>query len=202
MKKTFARAAAVATGLALSTAAWAYIEVLYPLQQFMNESEVIAVGAIEKTDAKSKACVVKITKTLKGKCAYEKVRINVGAGREWHPEAVAKHLVEGAPVVIFYNAERRGEIYLNRFFMQLYGDPNAAPDKAWWNFTHIEIHCNRTYNGSAEDLTKLVTDVLAGKRKAPAPDPKIPAIKKEDIEALPAPRENCDPEKLPPSFRR
>src|SRR5437667_8930280 len=88
----------------LAAAGVAYIEALYPLQQFMAESEVIAEGVIEKSDPKNKTFIIKVRKSLKGKCAYEQIRVNVGPGQEWHPDAAMPHFVAGAPAVIFYNA--------------------------------------------------------------------------------------------------
>jgi hypothetical protein len=189
-----------AAALALLARAEAYIEVLYPLQQFVVESDVIAEGVIEKADAKAKVCVVRIVKAIKGKPAAPEVRVNLGAGSEWHPDAVVRHAVAGAPVVVFLAGDR-GELYLNRFFMQLSGG-GGPPEKAWWNFTHVEIRCNRTFNGTAEDLVKLLRNVQAGKTKPPAPDPRIRAITAADLAALPAWGEPLDPEKLPASFAR
>jgi hypothetical protein len=180
----------------------AYIEALYPLQQFIAESDVIAEGVIEKADAKRNIATVRITKSIKGRCHYEIVRLNIGAGQEWHPEAVMPQLVPGAPAVIFYNAERRAEIYVNRFFLQVAGDATQPPEKAWWTFTHIEVHCNRTFNGSAEELVKLLCDVEAGKAKAPPADPRVPVITKETFRALPVWGQAVDPQKLPAPFVR
>jgi hypothetical protein len=199
MKKTAALAGLI---LLVASAADAYIEALYPLQQFIVESEVIAEGVIDKVDAKTKTCMVKVKKSIKGKCAYELIRINVGGAQEWHADAVMPHLVAGAPAVIFYNAERRAEVYVNRFFVQLYGDPEAAPDKAWWNLTHIEIHCNRTFNGTATELIKVLNDVLSGKSKGLSPDPKLPEITPEAVKALPVWGKAADASKLPPPFLR
>ena len=187
---------------ALATPAGAYIEALYPLAQFISESEVIAEGTIEKVDSKTKTAIVKVTKSLKGKCTYEQVRMNIGSGAEWFPEATMRHLVVGAPAVVFYNAERRAEIYVNRFFLQFYGDASAPPDKAWWTYTHIEIRCNRTFNGTAEELSETVQKVLAGKIKAPAADPKVPVITKDAVMKLPVWGEPVNLEKLPPAFSK
>ncbi len=178
-----------------------YIDALYPLHQFLNESEVVAEGVIEKTDPKNRTSIVRITRSLKGKSAYTHVRMNIGAGQNWHPEVVMRHLVEGSPALVFFNAARQGEVYVNRFFCQLYGDAAMTPDKAWWNFTHIEIHCNRTFNGPVGELVRLAEEVLAGKVKAPAPDTRVPPISREDVAALPAPGEAVDPGKLPAAFR-
>jgi len=193
---------AVALLAALSLPAHSYIEAMYPLQQMIAECEVIAEGVIEKADVKNKTAVAKITKNIKGKCHYEQIRMNLSGGQFWHSEVIMKHMVVGAPVVMLYNAGRQGEMYVNRFFIQLYGDAGAPPDKAWWNYTHIEIRCNRTYCGPVDEFIKLLNEIQAGKVKAPAPDPKIRPISKEDVIALPAPGEAVDPEKLPASFRR
>ena len=166
--------------------AGAYVEAIMPLQQVLNESEVIAEGTIEKVDPKNKTAVVKVSKSLKGKCGYELIKMTFGGGQVWHPDAIQKHLVVGAPAIIFYNAGRQAEMYLNRFFFQLYGDAAAPPEKAWWSFTHIEIRMNRTFNGSVAELSDTVQKVLAGKSKPPAPNQKLPPIGPEHVKALPA----------------
>src|SRR5262245_45237055 len=183
-------------------AAATYIDTLYPLQQFIAESEVIAEGVVEKTDAKKGICTVRVTKSIKGRCHYELVRMNIGVGQEWHPDVVFPHLVAGAPAVIFYNAERRAEIYVNRFFLQFSGDVAAPADKAWWSFTHIEVHCNRTFNGTTEELARLLLDVQAGKAKPPPADPKAPAISRESMKSLPVWGAAVSPDRLPAPFVR
>ncbi len=180
----------------------AYIDSLYPLQQFIAESEVIAEGVIEKVDAKRNICTVRVTKSIKGRCHYELLRLNIGVGQEWHPEAVMTQLVAGAPAVIFYNAERRAEMYLNRFFLQFSGDASQPPEKAWWSFTHVEVHCNRTFNGTTEELAKLLVDIQAGTAKPPSADAKLPPITKDAFRALPAWGQAVDPAKLPAAFVR
>lgn len=190
---TFAAAAALPAG--------AYVEAMMPLQQVLNESEVIAEGTIEKVDPKNKTAVVRISKSLKGKCGYEQIKMTFGGGQIWHPDAIQKHLVVGAPAIIFYNAGRQAEMYLNRFFFQLYGDAAAPPEKAWWSFTHIEIRMNRTFNGSVAELSDTVQKVLAGKSKPPAPNQKLPPVGPEHVKALPAHGEPAVEEAaLPPPF--
>lgn len=195
-----ALACACALAWAGAVPAHAYIESLYPLQQFIAESDVIAEGVIEKTDAKRSLCTVRITRSIKGRCHYEVFRINLGTGQEWHPDAVLPHLVVGAPAVIFYNAECRAELYLNRFFLQLSGDPSQPVERAWWTFTHIEVHCNRTYNGTTEELSRLLHDVQAGRAVAPPPDTQAPVITKESIRALPRWGEPATAPSLPAPF--
>jgi hypothetical protein len=191
-------AAALALG---GGGAHAYIEAIYPLQQFIAESEVIAEGVIEKADPKTKTCIVRITGSIKGKCVYTLVKMNIGVGQDWHPDPTMRHMVVGAPAILFYNAERRGEIYINRFFMQLYGDAAAPPESAWWNFTHIEVRCNRTFNGTTEEFSKLLKAIVAGKEKPPAPDPKVPVITAPSVMELPVWGKTSPTGVLPAPFR-
>jgi hypothetical protein len=181
----------------------AYVEAVYPLQQVLNESEVIAEGVIEKVDVQNHTAFLKVTRSLKGQCAYAIIRMNFSGGQAFHPDAIKKHLVVGAPALIFYNAGRQAEVYLNRFFFQLYGDAGAAPEKAWWTFTHIEIRMNRTFVGPVPELSDLVGKILAGKAKPPAPDGKIPPMDAATLKALPAPLEAvADEAALPLPFAR
>ncbi|HEX7901018.1 MAG TPA: PA14 domain-containing protein [Planctomycetota bacterium] len=180
-----------------------YVEAIYPLQQVLNESEVIAEGVIDKVDATNHVAFMKVTRSLKGSCAYAVIRMNFSGGQAFHPDAIRKHLVVGAPALIFYNAGRQAEVYLNRFFFQLYGDAGAPPEKAWWTFTHIEIRMNRTFVGPAPELADLVGRVLAGKAKAPEPNAKIPPMDAATLKALPAPLEAvADEAALPAPFAR
>jgi hypothetical protein len=182
--------------------AGAYVEAVYTLQQVMAESEIIVEGVIEKADNETKTGIIKTGKCLKGKCDYPLIRMNIGVGQIWHPEAIWPHLVPGAPVLVFYNQGRQSQTYLNRFFFQLYGDAGAPPDKAWWNFTHIEIRMNRTFYGTVPELSKLVADILAGKAKFPSPDPKMPPISKEQALALPPHPKPQDFASLPACFAK
>jgi hypothetical protein len=179
-----------------------YVESMYSIQQVMAESEVIVEGVIEKADTETKTAVIKTGKIIKGKCLYPQIRMNIGVGQMWHPEAIMPHLVPGAPVLVFYNQGLQSQTYLNRFFFQLYGDAAATPEKAWWNLTHIEIRMNRTYYGTVPELTKLVKDILTGKVRPPAPDPKMPPISKEQVLELPPHPKPQDPAQLPPCFSK
>ena len=203
MKTVILRSTAVAALLAWAAMpSPAYVEAVMPLAQVLNESTVIVEGTVESHDPQKKIATIKTGKSLKGKCTYDVIRITYGGGQFWHPEAIPKHLVKGAPAVMFYNDARQSQCYLNRFFFQLYGDPNAPPDKAWWSMTHIEIRMNRTYNGTAPELSQLVTSVLSGKAKPPAPVAKIPPMELIHVKALPAHGEPLDETKLPLPFRK
>src|SRR5206468_12582395 len=68
-------------GLALP--ALAYIEALNSLKGVFQESDVIARGVIDAVSSEKKVVVLKVVKPLKGKCAYERIRINLGAAEGW-----------------------------------------------------------------------------------------------------------------------
>jgi hypothetical protein len=180
----------------------AYVEAIMPLNQVITESTVIVEGKVESHDAQKKIAAIKVGKTIKGKSNFEMIRLTYAGGQFWHPEGIPKHLVPGAPVLIFYNDALQSQVYLNRFFFQLYGDAGAPPDKAWWSMTHIEIRMNRTFNGTVPQLTETVKKVQAGKEKPPAPAGKIPPIELAHVKALPAHGETQDESKLPLPFRK
>ncbi len=200
--------------LALAPRPLPYIEVLTPLQQLMSESEVIAEGVIESADPQKKTCVVKVMKSLKGKCPYTHIRMNLGRGVAWESDAgmqsdaAMKHYVAGARAVLFYKTDPRiqvswkGELFVSRFFSSLRVKSDVPPEKATWEWEQIEIMFNRTFNGTAEELSTLVTGVLSGKQRAPAPAPRVPQIKKEDVLALPPPGAKVAEAKLPAPFRK
>jgi hypothetical protein len=203
MRTTLTRSLLAASLLAAAAVpAPAYVEAIYPLQQVLAEATVIVEGTVESHDAQKKIAVIKTGKALKGQNPYEKIKITYAGGQFWHPEGIPKHFVPGAPALIFYNDARQSEVYLNRFFFQIYGDAGAPPDKAWWSMTHIEIRMNRTFNGSVRELTDLVRNVLAGKEKPPAPVAKIPPIELTHVKALPAHGEASDDAKIPLPFRK
>jgi hypothetical protein len=191
----------LAAALTAGLPAGAYVEAVYPLAQVLAESEVIVEGVVEKHEPQKMIAFIKTGKALKGKCRYETVRMNYGGGQFYHPKAIPQHLAPGAPVLMFYNAGLQSQVYLNRFFFQLYGDAGAPPEKAWWNFTHIEIRMNRTFNGTVPELSTVVQNVLAGKAKAPAPVAKLPPMDEPALKALPPHPEPQDLAKLPAPFR-
>lgn len=178
-----------------------YVEALYPLAQVLKESEIVAEAVVERVDAGTKIAFAKVTRSLKGSCELPTLRLNLSAGQDWHPDVIMRHLVVGQPLLIFYNAERRAEAYVNRFFFQLYGDVGVPADKVWWTFTHVEIRMNRTFNGTVAELAEFVARMGAG-QPGPAPDPKRPPITRDALRALAPPGEAADERALPPPFAR
>lgn len=167
------------------TPAAPYIEKLFPLKDVLRLSEIVAEGVIEETNPKLRTSVVRITRSLKGTCPYPRIRMNIGVGHSWHPDALMRHLPKGAPVLIFTNKNRQALAYVNRFFIQIFGDKRKPPDKGWWRFTHFEVKMTRTYDKPAPELIALVEKVLRGKAEAPAPRPGKAALTRRSVVKTP-----------------
>ncbi|MCY3022029.1 MAG: VCBS repeat-containing protein [Planctomycetota bacterium] len=153
----------------------ALVERLYSLKEVMEASKVIAEGEVESVDPKERTAVIAIKNTIKGKCTFEKVKINVAMGQVWHPEALLKHLKVGEPAIVFYDVDGSilpGLAYSCGLWFQIYGDL----EREWWHFVHIELLMNRTYAGKTADLLAIVRDVQAGKAAPPAPNDKLPPM--------------------------
>jgi hypothetical protein len=173
--------------LALAVPALAYIEALSSFKGVYKESDIIARGVIDAVSTEKKVIIIKVQKNIKGKCAYDKIKIDLNAGPEWHPDAVLRHATVGSAVSLFYQKAKDSDkaalslIYLNRFFM------TAQPEDVMWRLGKIELAMSKVYCGTAEELLDLVPKVHAGKAKPPEPSAALKAYTREIIEALPPP---------------
>lgn len=195
---------AAAIAAAGGTSRASYIEALYPLQQILAESEHVMEGTVEKVDTVNQVALLSVGRALKGRQPPAKIRINVGVGRDWHPEVLMRHLVPEAPVVVFLKSgteTRVGMVYLNRFFFQIFGEPGTPADRVWWNFTNIEIRMNRTFHGTPEELVRTLRSVLSGRSKPPPADPRMPPIRRHDLVNLPPWGQKTEEKDLPLPFR-
>lgn len=181
----------------------AYIDAMNStLDGFNGNFKTIAEARVEKIDAQKKVAVLRMGKLLKGAAEYSHVRLNVGAMGGPYPEALMKHLVPGAPVVVWYywGAGPKSAVYVNRFFLEFWhhgGESAADPTRPWWHLNAVATAYNRTYCGTVEELSALLPEMLAGKTKGPALDPKLPPITRDALLAL-----ADDPKKLPIPFRK
>ena len=166
--------------LALGAAAEAYIERLYGLQEFLDQSQTIVVGRIESADARRRIAVAVIERALKGAAEFKRVEMHIGLSAPDHSAYVIGRLKPGGAVIGF--ARRDGmniasEWHAGDTWFQLYAeDDPGARDRLAWRMSHVEIRLNRTYSGTTADLVGLVEDVLAKRRPAPAPDPTLPPV--------------------------
>lgn len=185
MKLHHGLALAVVFGLALP--AFGYIEALNSLKGVFQESDVIARGTVDAVSAEKKVIILKVAKSMKGKSAYERIKIDLNAGPEWHPDVVLRHATVGSPVSIFYHKDEKTDkamvslIYFNRFFV------TAQPDDVMWRLGKIELAMSKVYHGTAEELNDLAAKIHLGKTKPPEPFTTLKAFTREILEALPPP---------------
>jgi hypothetical protein len=173
--------------LALALPALAYIEALNSLKGVFQESDVIARGVVDAVSAEKKVIILKVSKSMKGKCAYERIKIDLNAGPDWHPDAVLRHATVGSAVSVFYHKGENTDkaavslIYLNRFFL------TAQPDDVMWRLGKIELAMSKVFHGTAEELNDLAVKIQSGRSKPPAPGTELKAYTREILDALPAP---------------
>jgi len=155
----------------------AYVERMYALQEVLDECSNISVGKVEKVDTQKKQVVVKMERDLKGTNPYPKIQINTNTSLpQFIPYMMAK-IKPGQTVVFFWKKEGSSLAclaYMDNFWIQIYGEHMADASQMWWRQTHIEIRFNRTWRKSVNELINVLPDILAGKAKAPAPDPNVP----------------------------
>lgn len=172
---------------ALATPALAYIEALKSLAGLYKETDVIARGVIDAVSVEKKVMIVKVGKTLKGKTAYERIKINLGAADGWHGDAAVRHAIVGAPVAVFYhkaeNSDKAGlgMIYVNRFFL------TVQPDDEMWRMMRIEVGMNKVFAGTVDELVEVSGKVLSGRSKPPAANDDYKPFTREILDALPLP---------------
>lgn len=182
-----ARLLAVLGAVLLSTPALAYIEALKSMAGLYKETDVIAKGVVDAVSVEKKVMIVKVGRTLKGKTAYERIKVNLGAADGWHGDAAVKHAVVGSPVALFYHKAEgsdkagMGMIYLNRFFLVV------TPGDDVWSLMRIEVGMNKVFAGTVDELTELTSKVLSGRSKAPVANDDWKPYTKEILDALPLP---------------
>ncbi len=173
--------------LALALPALAYIEALSSFKGVHKESDVIARGVIDAVSAEKKVIIIKVQKNIKGKCAYDKIKIDLNAGPEWHPDVVLRHATVGSVVSVLYQKAKDSDkaalslIYLNRFFM------TAQPEDVMWRMGKIELAMSKVYCGTVEEMLDLASKVHAGRVKPPEPSTTLKAFSRDILEALPPP---------------
>jgi len=163
--------------IALAGPAGAYVERMYSLQEVLDECTNICVGKIEKVDTEKKQIVARMERDLKGKNPYAKIQMNTMTSLpQFIPYMMAK-VKPDQTILVFYKKEGDALAclcYMDNFWFQLYGQHLADYNQMWWRMSHVEIRMNRTWIKSVNELINVITEVLAGKAKAPAPDPNVP----------------------------
>lgn len=173
--------------------AQAFIQKVYHLSEVLDASTVIVKGRIVQVSPKDGTAVAELGGALKGDCVFKQVKMNIGVGQLWHPEALFKRMKVGNPIVFFYD-DKEGKLaclgHTGGLWFQLFGTlKDNAPEKVWWRFTHVEIYMPRTFAGSTENLATTVAGVLAGDVTAPDPDATRAPLTAEELVGRAGPAE-------------
>jgi len=147
----------------------AFIDREYSIKEIVDESTHIFFGNIESVDPNKQRVVLSVGRHIKGKPQFQKIKINVAVGQVLRGKTSPGMLIDktrpNAPAIMFYESKGgslAGLVYTNNTWFQAFGQVKPDLSKVWWNFTHIEIHMPRTYQGSVEQLRDIVTREATG----------------------------------------
>lgn len=156
--------------------AQAFIQNLFPLQEFIDDSDFLFTATIEKIDAAKPSAVLIVKDHLKGEVPFQRIPINLTGDKQKHTPQLLKRIAPELQLVVGVKKQPDGKFMLLAFsngtWFQVLGQTEG--DQTRWAFTHCEIYLRRTFAGTTEELKKTVTDALSGKAKPPAPNPKEP----------------------------
>lgn len=163
----------------LALPAFALHQRIYPLAELIEDSDCIAVGRAVAVDIPRMRAALHLEETLKGEAPYRWLALNVAPGGWGHPTAMIRRLGPGQPLLCFAARIKNRHVllgYSNGTWFQItapHAPEEMDADRLSWSFTHIEVYLRRTFHGSTAELEQIVREVLAGRRKAPAPDPAV-----------------------------
>lgn len=173
--------------MAVSVPSHGFIAKLYSLDAVLKESTNIVLGRVVSVDDRRRRAVAEIDSQLKGKSPYQKIQMNISVGQRNFPAMLMDRLEAGQPIVLFYRANGNQIACLGHvsgLWFQLFASHVRDEAKMWWRFTHIEIHMNRTFAGDTPALISLVKDILAGKQRPPAPNPKLRPLSERPVKTV------------------
>lgn len=154
--------------------ALAFIQNLFPLQEFIDDSDFLFTATVEKVDASKPSTVIVLKENLKGKSPHQRIPINLTGDKQKHTPQLLKRIAPDLPVIVGIKKQDDGKLmllaYSNGTWFQVLGQTDGGETR--WAFTHCEIYLRRTFAGTTDELQRTIADVLAGKSKAPAPNPK------------------------------
>lgn len=168
---------AVLAALLLTHQAVAFIQKLFPLQEFIDDSDFLFTAKVERVDPDKPSAVLVLGEHLKGKAPFTRIPINLTGDKQKHAPQLLKRIAPDLPLIVGVKKQDGGKFmmlaFTNGTWFQVLGQTDG--DQTRWAFTHCEIYLRRTFKGTTDELKQTVTDVLAGKAKAPPPNPKEPA---------------------------
>ncbi|MBC8232990.1 hypothetical protein H8E77_25890 [bacterium] len=156
--------------LASGIRAEAFIQREYTLKEVLEASTNIVSGRVTSVDKKRMHAIVEVQENLKGTSDFKYINMNIAVGQVQgkltSPQMMMERLEDGLPIIVFYQKEGRNLAalgYVSGTWFQLFATDQPDRDNIWWRHTHIEVYMHRTFNGTTENLQKIVKDTLVGK---------------------------------------
>jgi outer membrane protein assembly factor BamB len=173
----------------------ALITKLTPLGILLNDCSAILTATVETVDADRPAMMLSVEKALKGKAGFTKMPVllkgDALAQRKKDSEQLLKRVAPKLPMVLFVQQRDKHYLvfgYTNGTWFGMTG--TLVDGEVRWSFSHCEPFLRRTFKGTTAEMTETVSEVLAGKRKAPPVDEEEkpglgPEVKKEGAALFP-----------------
>ena len=167
---------AVLAALLLTHEAIAFIQKLFPLKEFIDDSDFLFAAKVERVDPDKPSAVLVLGEHLKGKAPFTRIPINLTGDKQKHTPQLLKRIAPDLRLVVGVKKQDDGKFmmlaFTNGTWFQVLGQTDG--DQTRWAFTHCEIYLRRTFKGTTAELQQTLADVIAGKAKAPPPNPKEP----------------------------
>ena len=156
--------------------AWAFIQKLFSVQEFIDDCDYIFTATVEKVDAEKPSTVLVVGENLKGESAFQRLPINLTGDKQKHTPQLLKRIAPDLPLIVGVKQQPDGKFmmlaYTNGTWFQTLGETEG--DQTRWAFTHAEIYLRRTFKGTTAEFKQTINDARSGKVKAPPPNPKEP----------------------------
>lgn len=147
---------------------------VYPLGEMLRISQAVVRGQVVARDDKNLRLAFAMREPLKGDVPFRWMDVDLRPGGWVGPGELLRRVAPGLPVLLF--ASRIRERWVVLVFTEGTWFQVSAPDaknanRLAWTLTRGDPLLRRTFAGTTSALEKIVGDVVAGRAKAPDPNP-------------------------------
>lgn len=133
---------AVLAALLLTHQAVAFIQKLFPLQEFIDDSDFLFTAKVERVDPDKPSAVLVLGEHLKGKAPFTRIPINLTGDKQKHAPQLLKRIAPDLPLIVGVKKQDGGKFmmlaFTNGTWFQVLGQTDG--DQTRWAFTHCEIY--------------------------------------------------------------
>lgn len=141
----------------------------YPLEDVISGADTIVECRVAVGGVKAETARLERVAGLKGEPVWNSIAVRLPGGDDGKQVPIlGDRLKAGRTVLLFRKAKRFTLGYVEGTWFRL-AEPAQAGNP--WQFVHLEPFLRRTFRGTSAEMGSVIRSVLAGKAKAPAPDP-------------------------------